>query len=76
MRFTTNLTIYIANIANIYKSQKERKVWLGMYAHIVQEIHEWQQQQHKAGVVHVLLEAVSFFNFYLQVWEYDYYYLF
>jgi len=42
-----------------------------MYAHIVQEIHEWQQQQHKAGVVHVLLqfiiEAVSFFNFYLRV---------
>jgi hypothetical protein len=48
---------YIANIANIYKSQKERKVWLGMYAHIVQEIHEWQQQQHKAGVE----SAVSFF---------------
>ncbi len=47
-----------------------KKVWLGMYAHIVQEIHEWQQQQHKAGLVHVLLqfiEAVSFFNFYCSV---------
>ncbi len=30
-----------------------------MYAHIVQEIHEWQQQQHKAGVVHVLLQFIE-----------------
>ncbi len=61
---------YIANICCKSKNQKERKVWLGMYAHIVQEIHEWQQQQHKAGLVHVLLqfiEAVSFFNFYCSV---------